>query len=557
MRILPWVVALSVSACGGNDSSNQDASRPFEDVGGRADMLSGGDTVSDTADAHETPDAPLGPEVGREPDTSPADLRVSADLRIMDIAAEAFSAPDGTAEARAPADLGMEQRPSDGGIDGQRDAAVRVDSGLVDVGPAGACAIPTPAFAALVPQRTVHVASDGSDTSGDGSAGLPFATIERAARGITAGTAIAVHAGTYDGGIWLESVRGTETAPIWIGGVAGEARPVIQGQSEGLHVANLAWVVLHDLEIRGASANGLNVDDGGDYADAQAAHHVVFQRLLIHDIGSTGNQDCLKLSGVNDYAVLDSEFATCGDGGSAIDHVGCHRGTIAHNLFRDVGSNAVQAKGGSENIEIRANHIINGGDRAFNLGGSTGFEYFRPPLSTTSPNFEARSISAFANLIEGSVAAVAFVGCVDCVAANNTIIDPTRWVVRVLQETTSSGEYEFLPASGGRFVNNLVWYSRAALSTHVNVGPDTDAPSFLFSHNLWYAHDDPGRSAPTLPVTEAGSVVGQDPLFASGGYALQPGSPAVGQGDLAGASGGDFTGICYQTPPSIGAYEKP
>jgi len=315
--------------------------------------------------------------------------------------------------------------------------------------------------------------------------------------------------------------------------------------------------VLHDLEIRGAGTNGLNVDDGGDYADPAAAHHVLFQRLFIHDIGSTGNQDCLKLSGVNDYSVLDSELATCGDGGSAIDHVGCHRGVIARNLFRDAGSNAVQTKGGSEDIEIRANHIVNGGDRALNLGGSTGLEYFRPPLLTTAPNFEARNIRAFANLIEGSMAPVAFVGCVDCVAANNTIVDPTRWVVRILQETTSSGAYEFLPASAGRFLNNLVWYARAALSTHVNVGPDTDAASFVFSHDLWYAHDDPSRSAPSLPVTETGAVVGQDPRFASGGYALQAGSPAIGGGDPAAAPGGDFTGACYRTPPAIGAYEEP
>jgi hypothetical protein len=186
----------------------------------------------------------------------------------------------------------------------------------------------------------------------------------------------------------------------------------------------------------------------------------------------------------------------------------------------------------------------------------TGFEFFRPPLSATSPNFEARSIAAIANVIEGSQAAVAFVGCVDCVVANNTIVDPTRWVVRILQETTSSGGYEFLPASGGRFVNNLVWYARAALSTHVNVGSNTDAPSFAFSHNLWYAHDEPARSTPSLPVTEAAGLYGQDPRFASGGYVPQAGSPALGQGDPSSIQGGDFTGVCYRTPPAIGAYEQ-
>ncbi len=105
-------------------------------------------------------------------------------------------------------------------------------------------------------------------------------------------------------------------------------------------------------------------------------------------------------------------------------------------------------------------------------------------------------------------------------------------------------------------MNNLVWYSRTALSTHVNVGPDTDAPSFRFSHNLWYAHDEPARSTPSLPVTETRGVTGQDPRFVSGGYTLQGGSPALGQGDPDGVQGGDMSGVCYQTPPAVGAYES-
>jgi hypothetical protein len=178
-------------------------------------------------------------------------------------------------------------------------------------------------------------------------------------------------------------------------------------------------------------------------------------------------------------------------------------------------------------------------------------------VSTTAPNAEARNIRAYANVIEGSQAAVAFVGCVECVAVNNTIVDPGKWVVRILQETTSSGSTAFLPASQGRFANNLVYYTRAAVSTHVNVGAGTDAPSFTFSHDLWYAHDDPARSAPSLPVAETGAVVGQDPRFVAGSRALAADSPAIGRGDGNLAPPGDFTGACYETPPAIGAHEGP
>jgi hypothetical protein len=408
----------------------------------------------------------------------------------------------------------------------------------------------------LAPAAELHVAPDGDDSEGNGSESAPYATISRAARDAVSGTAIRVHQGAYAGGTFLEGVRGTAGAPIWIGGVQGESRPVFDGGGEGIHLVRARYVVLHDVEVANSANNGVNADDGGDYADPQATHHVIFRDLFIHDVGGTGNQDCLKLSGVNQYWVLNSRFERCGGGGSGsgIDHVGCHDGLLAGNTFLDMSGNAVQAKGGSENIEIRGNHVVNGGARAFNMGGSTGDQYFRPPLTTAAPNVEARDIRAVANVIEGATAAIAFVGCVDCLAANNTIVDPERWLFRILQETTTHDGFEFLPARGGYTVNNLVYFERGALSTDVNVGPNTDAPSFRFENNLWYAWDDPSSSAPTLPGTELGSIVGQDPAFGTD-YRINASSPAAGAGVPVSGVTADMEGACYLSPPSIGAHE--
>jgi hypothetical protein len=99
----------------------------------------------------------------------------------------------------------------------------------------------------------------------------------------------------------------------------------------------------------------------------------------------------------------------------------------------------VQCKGGSEDIEMRRNRFTNAGERSVNMGGSTGAEFFRPPLSTTAPNFEARNIRAIANVFTGSTSPIAFVGCVDCLALNDTIVNPTRWILRILQETVTGG----------------------------------------------------------------------------------------------------------------------
>jgi len=410
----------------------------------------------------------------------------------------------------------------------------------------------------LTPAVELHVSKTGNDSTGDGSEDSPFATIGRAVNEAAPGTAIRIHNGTYSGGAYISNLSGTPAAPIWIGGTPGEVKPLIQGGGEALHLTNVSYLVIHDLEIANSSSNGINCDDGGDYGNTDATHHVVFRRLDIHDIGGTGNQDCLKLSGLDDYWVLDSSFARCGGGlsGSGVDHVGCHRGLLARNTFSEHSGNAIQSKGGSEDIEIRWNCFTDAGQRSLNLGGSTGFDYFRPPLSDTSPNAEARNIRVVANLFEGSVAPIAYVGCVGCVVANNTIVDPDDWIIRILQETTTSGNYEFEACKNGVFVNNLVYFNRSALSTYVNIGAGTASETFTFANNLWYAHDNPAQSQPTLPATETSGIYGLDPGL-NGEYRVSPTSPAAGAGVDTEWTWGDFGGACFADPPTIGANEIP
>jgi hypothetical protein len=393
---------------------------------------------------------------------------------------------------------------------------------------------------------------------GDGSAGDPYTELETALADLTPGTALRIRPGTYAGGAFESGIAGTASAPIWIGGVAGMTRPILSGGANAIQLSSPSYVILHDLEITGQDSNGLNIDDGSDYP-AGAANHLVFRNLFIHDIGSGGNQDCLKLSGVDDFFVLGSEFRGC-SAGSAIDHVGCHRGVIARNAFVELGGNGVQSKGGSEDIEIKQNRFLDAGERAVNIGGSTGFEFFRPALSSSGENVEARNIRVISNLFRGGTSPIAFVGCDDCLVANNTIVDPLRWVVRILQETTSTAEYTFAPARNGRFVNNAVYFAVADLSTHVNVGPDTDAASFEFSNNLWYAHDTPSESEPSLPAPEIAGVYAVDPGFgdaANDDVSIGANSPLAGAGEALPEVTGDLDGACFADPPSIGALEVP
>lgn len=453
---------------------------------------------------------------------------------------------------------------TDGGDGGTDGGGTSGDGGSTGTGSGGdACAPITTFETGKSPTAEIHVDSTGQDSGSCGAAADPCASIQHAAGMAAPGTAVVVHEGMYPGGTYVADLAGTEAEPIWIGGAPGETPPVLDGDSEGIHLSRVRYLVLHDLEVRNATGNGINADDGGDYADPDATRHVVFRDLHVHDIGTGGNQDCLKLSGLDDYFVLDSVFERCGggDSGSAIDHVGCHDGLLVGNRIvgGSGGGSGVQCKGGSANIEIRGNWFEDAGERGVNMGGSTGFEFFRPPLSTSEDNAEAISIDVVANVFVGGTTPFAFVGCDACRAVNNTIVDPQNWLFRILQETTSQMGYTFVPARNGLFANNIVYFERSQISTYVNIGADTDAPSFSFETNLWYAHDDPGQSDPAgdLPSAETGAVIGMDPMLQTPGYDIPAGSPAAGAGSAVDGLSSDYAGRCYASPPSIGAYEVP
>jgi hypothetical protein len=163
-----------------------------------------------------------------------------------------------------------------------------------------------------------------------------------------------------------------------------------------------------------------------------------------------------------------------------------------------------------------------------------------------------------ANLFRGWDAPMAFVGTVDSVAANNTIVEPRRWVLRILQETLSSGGYTFLPCGRNQFINNLAHFDRSQISTHANIGSNTDAASFEFAHNLWYAFNQPNQSRPTLPSVETNGVYALNPLFtdaAAGDYSVATNSPAVGKGKKLPNLKADLLEQCYADPPTLGAFE--
>jgi len=420
-------------------------------------------------------------------------------------------------------------------------------------GGASSCAPPPPFDVDAVYSTVLHVDPDGDD-AGDGTEAAPLATLEEALSRASAGTRVLMHAGTYVGSTWAEGLEGTASEPI---AVVGEGEVVLDadGAAEVLHVAEARYLVLEHLTLENASVNGLNIDDGGSYDTP--AEHVVLRDLTVRAVGTGGNNDCVKLSGVDRFFLLGSDISGC-DAGDAVDMVGCHDGVIAGNRIHDTpGSGGIQAKGGSSGTLVHGNRFEDVGGRSINAGGSTGLEFFRP----LDAPYEAAALRVVANVfVRSGDTPIAFVGCDACVFANNTIVDPQTRVARILQETVDA---RFVPSRDGLFVNNVVVFQTSVVNNpdrFVNVGSDTAPESFVFGNNLWYATDDAGFAGPTLPdpiPPETGSVVADPELLdpGAGDYRSPAASPAVGAGRQAENAPGDFSGRCWGEPPAIGAYE--
>jgi hypothetical protein len=371
-----------------------------------------------------------------------------------------------------------------------------------------------------------------------------YKTIRAAVSVSKPGDTILVKERTIPGGETIVNLAGTEKG--WITIKADfEGLVTMMNGATAIHLTDPSYVRIEGFVISGQSGNGINIDDGGSYETP--AHHILIENCQFRELAASGNNDQLKISGVNDFIVRNCLFMNGSKGGSMIDMVGCHNGLIEKNMFGIGGSNAIQAKGGSSDITISRNRFIDIAERAINIGGSTGMEFFRP----AGAPYEATAIHVWSNIFKGSGAAVAFVGSGSCDVVNNTIINPSMWVIRILQENNNKAMKQ---CSNNIFSNNLVLFS-ARNRPVVNAGPNTLPGTFIFANNLWCNPADSAWKGPELPVRESNMIISPDPEFADGEYHIKNESPATGKGAAMKSPLEDYFGNKYLKNRSIGAVE--
>lgn len=376
----------------------------------------------------------------------------------------------------------------------------------------------------------------------------PIRNLQDASKNVQPGDTILLRAGVYTTSSYITNFQGvanywiTITAPI-------NEEVVFRGQSTAIQLTDPCYLRISNLSFEGQTANGVNIDDGGSYDTP--AHNILIENCEWRSMNATGNNDMLKMSGVDYFQIVNCKFSNGSSGGSGIDMVGCHFGKIERCVFENQGSNSIQNKGGTSQITIEKNLFVNGGLRTINIGGSTGLEFFRP----LGAKYEAKEIFVYSNIFIGSQAPIAFVGSINCKVVNNTIYLPTKWAIRILQENTNEG---FAKCGNNSFINNIIYLSNFAANPTLNIGSNTEPNTFIFSNNFWFNRDNLNWSGPNLPVSETNSFKNINPQITeinSNKIQIDKLSPVRGKGYEIDLPKEDFEGNLYNSPRSIGAIE--
>ena len=108
------------------------------------------------------------------------------------------------------------------------------------------------AAAAQAERNEVHVAADGSDTSGNGTADAPFATASAAAKAAP-GSLIIMHGGDYGPVEFGPECSGSEASPTAIVAAEGERVAIHAEDGAGIRLVNASHIAIEGLETEGGT----------------------------------------------------------------------------------------------------------------------------------------------------------------------------------------------------------------------------------------------------------------------------------------------------------------
>ncbi len=270
-------------------------------------------------------------------------------------------------------------------------------------------------------------------------------------------------------------------------------------------MANVDYIRFEDLNLEGR----LNIVGSDGFRG-----HVVFMRNYIYS-NAQDLSEMLKLTRLDGVVIRNNRFEMI-DGttrrysDSFVDTIGVNglliQGNIVINCFRK----CFQLKGGTTDARVLENTIILGGERAIQIGGQTGFQYYRGGESGAAQiGFECIRCEVAGNRIFAEQACWVISTQVDGYVHHNTCFvvdvptspdpDPllTGYAMRILQENPppiQRNQY-------ARIEDNIIAYPDMMNAFgFINLGKGTMVETFTWNKNAFFQYDLDQRPAGELAV---------------------------------------------------------
>ena len=273
------------------------------------------------------------------------------------------------------------------------------------------------------------VATNGSDSTGNGSIGSPYATIEYTALNhALPGDTIYLRAGTYtamdrmggDGGCPNSppnrgTIGGAPGAPITIASYDGNLAAVFNNslllvRAQYVNVVGIDFIVpykgnggaTHPIQITSGCTGGAYPADY--YTSNRRGHHIQVLNCRFHDWTLPGNFGMVKVNQVDYVTLQDCELyhnpldindTHYGMQPCCIDFVWVNYSTIRRFFFHDFYGSAIYTKGGSQYNVAEQNVIVNaeptGLSAGFQTSDGTGSAYTNPATTWETEYYIVRN----------------------------------------------------------------------------------------------------------------------------------------------------------------------